>query len=183
MKTIYSIILVLFASLSVWAEKYPHILVKDEDKVAVLDKIEKQAWAKHIFNQTKERLAVYVERHQAEPDWILDRYLMNRIPGKRYTRFISDKEGTQLIGYEGDAPVPTVRVSPHKRAPITPQGRAYVVPEMEDIVPNDTSMTMNLLNPDTQKYECVDPQAYVGTINGRINALAYEASVIYWLTV
>ena len=37
MKTIYSIILVLFASLSVWAEKYPHILVKDEDKVAVLD--------------------------------------------------------------------------------------------------------------------------------------------------
>ena len=54
MKTIYSIILVLFASLSVWAEKYPHILVKDEDKVAVLDKIEKQAWAKHIFNQTKE---------------------------------------------------------------------------------------------------------------------------------
>ena len=61
MKTIYSIILVLFASLSVWAEKYPHILVKDEDKVAVLDKIEKQAWAKHIFNQTKERLAVYVE--------------------------------------------------------------------------------------------------------------------------
>ena len=44
MKTIYSIILVLFASLSVWAEKYPHILVKDEDKVAVLDKIEKQAW-------------------------------------------------------------------------------------------------------------------------------------------
>ena len=46
MKTIYSIILVLFASLSVWAEKYPHILVKDEDKVAVLDKIEKQAWAK-----------------------------------------------------------------------------------------------------------------------------------------
>ena len=69
MKTIYSIILVLFASLSVWAEKYPHILVKDEDKVAVLDKIEKQAWAKHIFNQTKERLAVYVERHQAEPDF------------------------------------------------------------------------------------------------------------------
>ena len=103
MKTIYSIILVLFASLSVWAEKYPHILVKDEDKVAVLDKIEKQAWAKHIFNQTKERLAVYVERHQAEPDWILDRYLMNRIPGKRYTRFISDKEGTQLIGSKGYA--------------------------------------------------------------------------------
>lgn len=181
-KTIYIVVLALFAGLPVWAEKYPHILVKDEDRECVLDKIEKQAWAKHIFNQMKERLDTYVERHQAEPDWILDRYLMNRIPGKRYTRFISDKDGTQLVGYEGDAPVPTVRVSPHKRAPITPQGRAYVVPELKDIVPKDTSMTMNLLNPDTQEYERVDPQSYVATINGRINMLVYEASVIYWLT-
>ena len=64
MKTIYSIILVLFASLSVWAEKYPHILVKDEDKVAVLDKIEKQAWAKHIFNQTILDFSVMTFGHQ-----------------------------------------------------------------------------------------------------------------------
>ena len=182
MKTIYSIILVLFVCLPALAEKHPHILVKDEDKAAVLDKIEKRAWAKQIFNQMKDRLDGYVVRHQTEPDWILDRYLMNRIPGKRYTRFISDKEGTQLIGYEGDAPVPTVRVSPHKRSPITPQGRAYVVPEIEDVVPKDTSMTMNLLNPGTQEYERVDPQAFVAAINGKINTLAYEASVIYWLT-
>ena len=182
MKTIYSIILVLFVCLPALAEKHPHILVKDEDKAAVLDKIEKQAWAKQIFNQKKDRLDGYVVRHQTEPDWILDRYLMNRIPGKRYTRFISDKEGTQLIGYEGDAPVPTVRVSPHKRSPITPQGRAYVVPEIEDVVPKDTSMTMTLLNPGTQEYERVDPQAFVAAINGKINTLAYEASVIYWLT-
>lgn len=182
MKTIYSIILVLFVCLPALAEKHPHILVKDEDKAAVLDKIEKQAWAKQIFNQMKDRLDGYVVRHQTEPDWILDRYLMNRIPGKRYTRFISDKEGTQLIGYEGDAPVPTVRVSPHKRSPITPQGRACVVPEIEDVVPKDTSMTMNLLNPGTQEYERVDPQAFVAAINGKINTLAYEASVIYWLT-
>lgn len=182
MKTIYSIIIVLFVCLPALAEKHPHILVKDEDKAAVLDKIEKQAWAKQIFNQMKDRLDGYVVRHQTEPDWILDRYLMNRIPGKRYTRFISDKEGTQLIGYEGDAPVPTVRVSPHKRSPITPQGRAYVVPEIEDVVPKDTSMTMNLLNPGTQEYERVDPQAFVAAINGKINTLAYEASVIYWLT-
>ena len=48
MKTIYIIILVLFTGFTALAEKQPHILVKDEDKVAVLDKIEKQAWAKHI---------------------------------------------------------------------------------------------------------------------------------------
>ena len=50
MKTIYSIILVLFVCLPALAEKHPHILVKDEDKAAVLDKIEKQARAKQIFS-------------------------------------------------------------------------------------------------------------------------------------
>lgn len=182
MKAIYTIVLVLLFCYPVMAERHPHILIKDEDKAAILDKIEKEAWAKQIFNQTKERLEVYVKRHLAEPHWILDRYLMNRTPGKRYTRFISDKEGTQLIGYEGDAPVPTIRVSPHKRSPITVQGQAYVLPEIEDLIPNDTSMMMNLQNPATKKYERVDPQAYVAAINGKINTLAYEASVIYWLT-
>ena len=55
MKTIYIIILVLFTGFTALAEKHPHILVKDEDKVAVLDKIEKQAWA-NIF-QSNERTA------------------------------------------------------------------------------------------------------------------------------
>ena len=55
MKAIYIIIIVLFASLPVCAEKYPHILVKDEDKVAVLDKIEKQAW--EIYFQSDEGAA------------------------------------------------------------------------------------------------------------------------------
>lgn len=182
MKAIYILVLILSVCYPAISEQYPHILVKNEEKAAVLDKIEKEAWAKQIFNHTKERLEVYVKRHRTDPHWILDRYLMNRVPGKRYTRFISDKEGTQLIGYEGDAPVPTVRVSPHKRSPITPQGQAYVVPKIEDLIPHDTSMTMNLLNPTTQKYERVDPQAYVAVINGKINTLAYEASVIYWLT-
>ena len=87
-----------------------------------------------------------------------------------------------MIVYRGDAPVPTVRVSSHKRVPITPEGKAYILPEIKDIIPKDTSLTMNLLNPVTKKYEKVDPQAYIGTINGKINELAFEASVLYWLT-
>ncbi len=163
-------------------EAHPHILVKDSDKSEILNKVEQVPWAKEIFNETKDRLQAYVDRHQEDPHWILDRYLMNRVPGKRYTRFISDKEGTRLIGYEGDAPVPTVRVSPHKRSPISPQGKTYVAPKIEELVPNDTSFTMNLLNPATNEYERVDPQNFVGRLNGQINELAYEASVIYWLT-
>lgn len=181
-RLIYFMNLLLLFSCVIKADQYPHIIVNDRDKKAVLQKIEKEPWAKAIFDQTKERLSFYVEKHQSEPDWILDRYLMNRIPGKRYTEFISDESGTQLIAYRGDAPVPTVRVSSHKRVPITPEGKAYILPEIKDIIPKDTSLTMNLLNPVTKKYEKVDPQAYIGTINGKINELAFEASVLYWLT-
>ena len=127
-------------------------------------------------------MAVYVERHKTDPNWILDRYLMNRVPGKRYTHFVSDREGTRLVEYKGDAPVPTIRVAPHKRTPITPEGKPYVAPKIEDVVPQDTSMNMNLLNPSTKQFEMVDPQQYVSKINGEINELAYEAAVLYWLT-
>lgn len=161
---------------------YPHILVHDNDKSVVLDKIEKEQWAHSIFEEVQKRLAVYVERHKTDPNWILDRYLMNRVPGKRYTHFVSDCEGTRLVEYKGDAPVPTIRVAPHKRTPITPEGKPYVAPKIEDVVPQDTSMNMNLLNPSTKQFEMVDPQQYVSKINGEINELAYEAAVLYWLT-
>lgn len=161
---------------------YPHILVHDNDKSVVLDKIEKEQWAHSIFEEVQKRLAVYVERHKTDPNWILDRYLMNRVPGKRYTHFVSDREGTRLVEYKGDAPVSTIRVASHKRTPITPEGKPYVAPKIEDVVPQDTSMNMNLLNPSTKQFEMVDPQQYVSKINGEINELAYEAAVLYWLT-
>ena len=107
---------------------------------------------------------------------------MNRVPGKRYTHFISDNGGTKVIKYEGDAPVATVRVSPHKRFPICPEGKKYIAPTIEEIIPKDTSMTMLLKNPVTQKYDRVDPQSYVHDVNTEINELAYKAAVMYWLT-
>lgn len=110
---------------------YPHILVHDDDKSVVLDKIEKERWAHSIFEKVQKRLAVYVERHKTDPNWILGRYLMNRVPGKRYTHFVSDREGTRLVEYKGDAPVATVRVASHKRVPITPEGKPYVVPNVD----------------------------------------------------
>lgn len=175
-------ILCAFCFVTLYAEERPHILVKAGDKGLVLNKIEKEEWARSIFERAQERLSVYIERHKTDPDWILDRYLMNRAPGKRYTHFISDREGTQLVGYRGDAPVPTIRVASHKRTPITPEGKPYVAPKIEDVIPRDSSMTMNLLNPSTQRFESVDPQQYVSKVNGDINELAYEAAVLYWLT-
>ncbi len=163
--------------------EHPHILVNQQDRKTILEKISNQDWAGKIFSGMKSRLNTYVTRHKKDPEWILSRYLMNRIPGKRYTNFISDADGTQLISYSGDAPFPTVRVAPHKRPPISKDGYTYRQPAIEELVPNDTSMRMlmQVNSPDGRK-EWADPQTFVDNINEKINALALDAAIIYWLS-
>lgn len=183
-RTILAMLLFVFVfNTSVKAQNHPHIIVNKEDKQLILDKIKQQPWARQIFTKIFNDVTPYVERHQTDPDWILSRYLMNRFPGKRYTQFYSDEDGTQLIKYAGDAPFPTVRVSPHKRQPISKNGFSYRRPTIEELVPNDTSMLMLLQStePGSTK-EWVDPQAYVGDINQSINHLVLEASIVYWIT-
>ena len=164
-------------------DQHPHILVKPEDRNTILEKINKQPWAKKVFDDMQETVRPYIEKHISDTAWILSRYLMNRVPGKRYTWFYSDEDGTALTKYEGDAPFPTVRVSPHKRPPITRDGYSYKMPSLEELVPYDTSMKMQLQStaPGGKK-EWVDPQSFVEGINGKINKLALNAAIIYWLT-
>ncbi|WP_170234089.1 heparinase II/III domain-containing protein [Segetibacter aerophilus] len=164
-------------------DSHPHILVKSQDKQAILEKINKQVWAKKVFDRMKSSVDPYVERHKTDPEWILSRYLMNRVPGKRYTQFFSDEDGTALVRYAGDAPFPTIRVSPHKRPPITKDGYSYKAPSIEELTPYDTSKTMLLQsNAPGGKKEWANPQTFVENINGRINNLALDAAIIYWLT-
>jgi hypothetical protein len=159
----------------------PHILVTDSEKAAVLQKINEQEWAKTITEKLTREVSPFVERHVTEPEWILSRYLMNRVPGKRYTRVISDNGGLRALGFEGDAPVPTVRVGSHIRVPVTPAGFSYRRPSIGELVPYDTSRLMNLYNNETKQKEWIDPQSFVGDINGDINELALDAAIIYWL--
>jgi hypothetical protein len=160
----------------------PHILVNEGDKQAVLDKIKQQAWAKTIFEEIKSKVTPYVNRHETDPQWILSRYLMNRVPGKRYTKVFSDDSGSRLIRWEGDAPVPTVRVNTYLRTPITEKGTSYRKPTIEELVPNDTSRVMLLFNPETGKKDWTDPQAFITGINGDINDLTLDAAIMYWLS-
>ncbi|MBD0279091.1 MAG: hypothetical protein ICV81_14195, partial [Flavisolibacter sp.] len=179
-----SIFFLLALSTSIAAkETHPHILVKPQDKQVVWEKINNQKWAKEVYDEMVKTVAPYVGRHKTAPEWILSRYLMNRAPGKRYTNFYSDEDGTELVRYGGDAPYPTVRVSPHKRPPITKDGYSYKMPSIEELVPNDTSMKMWLTStaPGGKK-EFVNPQSFVEGINGRINELALNAAIIHWLT-
>jgi hypothetical protein len=160
----------------------PHILVSASDRQTVLDKIQQQSWAKNIYTEMQNGVRTYADRHQTDPQWILSRYLMNRVQGKRYTKVYSDDSGSRLIKWEGDAPVPTVRVNTYLRSPITEKGTSYRKPTIEELVPNDTSKVMYLFNPETGKKEWTDPQAYITDLNGDINDLALDAAIIYWLT-
>ncbi|MBW8327355.1 MAG: heparinase II/III-family protein, partial [Prolixibacteraceae bacterium] len=164
------------------AAQNPHILVGPADKASVLQKIEQQAWAKSIYDEMQKEVTPYADRHQTDPQWILSRYLMNRVPGKRYTKVYSDDSGSRLVKWEGDAPVPTVRVNTYLRAPITEKGTSYRKPTIEELVPNDTAKLMNLFNPETGQKEWTDPQAYITSINGEINELALDAAILFWLT-
>ena len=164
-------------------DTHPHILVKPETKQFVLQKINQQEWAKRVYDKMVGSVKPYVERHKTDPEWILSRYLMNRVPGKRYTTFYSDSDGTALVAAAGDAPHPTVRVSPHKRPPVTKDGYSYKRPSLEELVPYDTAMKMELQsNAPGGKKEWVNPQTFVEGINGQINELALNAAIVYWLT-
>ncbi len=162
--------------------RYPHILVNDNDKPLVQQKLTGQEWAKSIFNDLEKQVSGYVDRHQTNPEWIVSRYLMNRVPGKHYTTVYSDESGSRLVRWEGNAPVPTIRVSTYLRSPITEKGTSYRKPTIEELIPNDTSRLMQLFNPETNQKEWTDPQAYITDINGDINDLALKAAILYWLT-
>ena len=159
----------------------PHILVNDQDKPAILKKIKDQAWAASIFEEMSKKVNPYVERHATDPQWILSRYLMNRIPGKHYTRVFADDNGSRLTGWTGDAPFPTVRVSTYLRAPLTEKGTPYRRPNIDELVPNDTSRVMQCYNPETGQKEWIDPAEFISSINGEINDLALDAAILYWL--
>ena len=163
--------------------QHPHILVKPADKTGILQKMEQQIWARQLYDEMVKNVSVYVERHSKDPEWILSRYLMNRTPGKRYTQFFSDPDGTALVRYAGDAPFPTVRVSPHKRPPVSKDGYAYKMPSIEDLLPYDTGMKMWLTSeaPGASK-EYIDPQSFVEALNRKINTLALDAAILYWLS-
>ena len=142
----------IFISVQLFAQlNHPHILVENGDKHNVLSKIAQQSWAKSVFEEIQNGVTDYVDRHQTDKEWILSRYQMNRVPGKRYTKVYSDNAGQRLVKWEGDAPVPTVRVNTYLRTPITEKGTSYKKPSLEELIPNNTSKLMLLFNPETNQ--------------------------------
>lgn len=174
---------VLFACVTAAAQDHPRILVNNDDKQAILWKIENQEWAKALYGQLLNKIEPLADRHTRQPDWILSRYQMYRIQGKYYTDFYTDPDGTALVRMDGNAPVPTIRGTTHKRPPLDPDGFRFRVPDLEEFPVYDTSYEMFLQSTaPSGKWYWTDPQTIVGSINGTINTICLEAAIIYWLT-
>jgi hypothetical protein len=160
---------------------HPHVLVKAEDRSAVLQKIAAFSWAKNSYSTLVREVEPYVTRHREDPQWILSRYQMNWEQGRHYTHFYA--EGTRLRDRTGNAPVPTIRVSSAKRKPLDPDGYAYQLPQIEHLTPYDARDSMYLQSAGPSgRWDWVDPGALVGSINGAINELALKSAFVYWLT-
>jgi hypothetical protein len=144
----FSILLTTSCTSETQTSKHPHLIVSNKDKPVVLEKIKTAQWAQKTFDDMVERLTPYVERHQTDPEWILSRYMMNRIPGKYYTDFYG-KQGLTIDSMSGNAPFPTIRVALFSRTPANAEGQSYRLPPLEELTPYDTSAYMNLINPAT----------------------------------
>jgi hypothetical protein len=164
-------------------DSYPRLLVFDSQKSDILRKIENYEWAAQIYNNMVSRVTPYVDRHQTDPEWILSRYQMNWKPGAHYTQHISDPSGTELIAWAGNAPYPTVRVTTHKRPPVAPDGYRYKAPSLEEIEPYSTDSLWYLQSTGPAgEWSWTEPRLLTGGINEKINSLAVESAIIYWLT-
>lgn len=183
MKYLIGIVFLLSVFVSSEAQNHPGILVNNNDKQTVLSKIENQEWAKKLYGNLLEKIEPIADRHTKQPEWILSRYQMYRISGKHYTNFYTDKGGAALIKTDGNAPVPTVRGTTHKRPPLDPDGFRFRVPKLEEFTVNDTLYEMFLQSTaPSGKWYWTDPQTIVGSINGTINTICLESAIIYWLT-
>jgi hypothetical protein len=108
---------------------------------------------------------------------------MYRIPGKHYTDFYTDPGGAALIRMDGNAPVPTIRGTTHKRPPLDPEGFRFRVPDLDEFPVYDTAYEMFLQSTaPSGKWYWTDPQTMVGAINGAINTICLEAAIIFWLS-
>lgn len=126
------------------------------------------------FDQIRERIELYVERHQSDPEWILSR--MQMYWESHATDIYVDAD---YYGYvDGRAPVPTVRYSGSRNTQTD-----YLVPEIEDIIPYQDSKGVYLQHKTTGEWGWIDiskTARIIENINFNIMTLAKEAAFLYW---
>lgn len=163
------------------SEGHPRYLTDARGKGEVWKLVKKEAWAKEVLDNLQRRTDAYVERTEAQPDWLLSRLAMYWY--SHATEVYVKGEAFDHAGGER-APVPTVRYT-GTRGTAASHGR----PRLEDVVPYDddekshVTFCNNTL-PGRPK-ERVHPSRTGRNIEGlnrEIMGIARDAAFLYWLT-
>ncbi|WP_372772956.1 hypothetical protein [Mangrovibacterium sp.] len=161
------------------AQQHPALIAGNEDKQAILDKIENEDWAKSAWENLKAKIDPYVDRHQSDPEWIVSRMSMYWKDGERFTQCYIKNQNWDYG--EGNAPIPTVRL-PGMRT-----WNSYINVPLEDRLPYSENGDMLAIDRATDDKTPVRvPYKKTGHMvranNNEILSLAEEAAFAYWLT-
>ena len=164
----------------------PVMYAKVSDKPKILNKIARYAWANKLFNQLRDRVEPYANRHLVDPEWILSRMAMNWDQGRRYTTvsiggpFVKTP---RLNTRRGNAPVPTPKFNGIKHNGEDPYGNRFVFPatiEERDAYIGDTAYLKS--KGGTSQRFATKKVLWWGGWNGIFRSLALDAAILYWLT-
>jgi hypothetical protein len=158
---------------------HPRLLTNAREKPGLQQLISSKDWARTTWEQAKQQLEVYVNRHQTDSTWIVSRLQMY---WKSKSTDVYIKGGVYDHA-EGEAPVPTVRFTGTRDA-VT----SYGAPKLEDVMPYlDDPRGLYYVNRSKpgQPLEWVEQSKtgrVVESINRQIMTMAQNAAIVYWYT-
>lgn len=161
-------------------DSHPRYLTNSNGKSETLNLIEKEAWAKNVFEQLKRQTDMYVNLTNAQPDWLLSRLAMY---WKSHATDVYIKGETFDHAGGEKAPAPTVRYT-GTRGTFATHGR----PRLEDVVPyDDVDGNVTFCNNALpgRPLESVHPSKTgrnIESLNREIMSIARDAAFLYWLT-
>jgi hypothetical protein len=159
--------------------EHPRIYATNEDRSAIIKRIETEKWAKQSWLNLLESVDPYVTRHQTDPEWIVSRLAMYWKDGAHYTQCYIKNQNWDYG--EGNAPVPTVRL-PGMRT-----WNQYVNVPLEDRIPyNETGDMWGLSRSTNDSVPVLVPYKESGHMiranNAEILHLAEQAAFAYYIT-
>jgi len=155
---------------------YPRVYATRDELANLKQKIATVDWAKKYYENMKNGVAPYVERHKKDPEWIVSRLAMNWEEGKHFTTFETPKNDGHMGDISlrsGNAPYPTVMDDWGRTASALRQS-------IEQTKPYSSSVMAD------QSAPGVTPPAVMGRWAGHKNSAilnkAYEAAQMYYFT-
>ena len=162
-------------------DSHPRYLTNSNGKSETLNLIEKEDWAKDVFEKQKRRADLYANLTDAQPDWLLSRLAMY---WKSHATDVYIKGETFDHAGGEKAPTPTVRYT-GTRGTFATHGR----PRLEDVVPYDDDAEGNVTFCNNalpgRPMESVHPSKTgrnIESLNREIMGIARDAAFLYWLT-